>query len=237
MTPQPQPQPASIRRPLIIDKPQEVRAALSAIEGLTREILLAAAEEGERGRQNCTENHPITAPGTMAYYDAVRALRDQLLPRWTKVCDRGSELTISPSGKNAIVVASGDENVGSLKRDPRTRRKKGNSTRRAARGNLLAWQPDLFDLLTDADLAAVIERQREEASRVTHILLVHRTEEKLIVELSVVFGFDEDGHAAEWAQRIIVGELPLDRTGVAEPKPEPVEPTPDFDIVVTRRTG
>lgn len=237
MKPQPQPEQEPIRRPLIIDKPHDVEVALSAIEGLTREILLAAVEEGERGRQNCTENHPITAPGTMAYYDTVRALRDQLLPQWTKKCDRGSELTISPGGKNAIVVASGDENVGSLTCDPRTRRKKGNSTRRAANVNLLAWQPDLFDLLTDADLSAVIERRREDASRVTHILLVHRTEAKLIVELSVVFGFDEDGHAAEWAQRIIVGELSLDESGEAAPKAEPVEPAPDFEVMVTRRTA
>lgn len=233
MATQPQPQPEPIRRPLIISEPAEVDAALLGIEALTRGVLMRAVEEGERGRQNCAENHPVTAAGTMFYFDTVRGLRDALLPDWSKLCDGGSELTISPSGKNAIVVASGDANVGSLTRSPRTRTKKGNRTRRAARLNLLAWQPDLFDLMTDADLKAEIARRRQDATRVTHILLAHRTEERLIVELSVVFGLDADDRPSEWAQRIIVGELPLD--GSPMPSTEPVEPTPDFEVTVTRR--
>lgn len=228
MSPQPQPN----QRPLIISEPDEVSAALFEIDGLTREVVLAAVEEGERGRQNCTVNHPVTAPGTMFYFDTVRALRDQLSPDWKKKCDGGSELTISPSGKHALVVASGDENVGSLTHAPRTKRRKGNRTRRAARANVLALQGDFFEI-TDADLKAIIEEKRRNATMITHILLAHRTDEKLIVELSVVFGLDGESHASEWAQRIIVGELPLDE--LPPRRMQPVDPTPDFDVPVTRR--
>lgn len=232
MTAQPQP----IRPPLIIHEPADVVLALNQIDGLTRDVLLNAVEEGERGRQNCTQNHPVTAGGTMFYFDTVRGLRDQLLPDdWRKKCDGGSELTISPSGNHAIVVASGDQNVGSLTATPRTKRKKGRRTRMAAYDNRLVYQRDLFEI-SAPDFRALIAERQKNPSMLTHVLLAHRTSEKLVVELSVVAGFDGDGHAAEWAQRIIVGTLPLD--GSPRPMYTPSdEPLPDFDVVVSRRSA
>jgi hypothetical protein len=229
-------QPRPIRPSLIIHKPPEVVAALLEIDGLKREVLLAAVEEGERARQNCTENHPVTAPGTFFYHETVRGLRDLLRPEWRAKCDGGSELTISPTGNHAIVVACGDGNVGSLTRDPRTRRKKGRQTKKAIQANWAALvQMELFEI-SKADREAINEEKRRNPSMMTHILLANRDGDTLIVELSLVSGLDEDGHASQWAQRIIVGSLPLGGSG--RPMQLPVEePAPDFDVVVSRRSA
>lgn len=231
---QPQPTP---RRTIVISDPREVELALFQIDGLTRNVLLNAVEEGERGRQNCTEHHPVTAPGTMFYFDTVRALRDFLAPEWTPKCDGGSELTISPSGKHAIMVANGDGNVGSLTNAPRTKRKKGRLTRKAARANMQAlYQVDLFAEVTAADYRAIVQEKQRNPTMLTHVLLAHRQGAELIIELSVVSGFDVEGHAAEWAQRILVGTLPLD--GSPRRQDEPVDsPAPEFEVVVSRRSA
>lgn len=224
-------------RSIVISDPDEVELALFEIDGLTRSVLLNAVEEGERGRQNCTEHHPVTAGGTMFYFDTVRALRDFLAPEWTSKCDGGSELTISPTGRHAIMVASGDANVGSLTENPRTKRKKGRLTRKAARANSLALhQVDLFAEITRADYEALVREKQRNPGMLTHVLLAHRDGDRLTVELSLVSGFDEEGHAAEWAQRILVGTLPLD--GSSRREVATVDgPTPEIEVVVSRRSA
>jgi hypothetical protein len=235
MLTQPQPNP---RPTIIISEPRDVDRALFEIDGLTRNVLIDAVEEGERGRQNCTEHHPVTAPGTMFYFDTVRALRDFLVPEWRPKCDGGSELTISPTGKHAIVVACGDANVGSLTSAPRTKRKKGRLTRKAARANLMAlYQGDLFGEFSRADYLALVEERERNPTMLTHMLLAHREGERLVIELSLVSGFDVDGHAAEWAQRIIVGTLPLDGSTRLFDTPVADAPAPEFDVAVSRRSA
>lgn len=222
--------------PIFITDPTDVDFALSRI-GVDRTILLNAAEEGERARQNCTDNHPVSAGGTEFYLQTVRALRDQLLPDWSKKCDRGSELTISPDGKYAIVVASGDENVGTTT-PPRTKCRKGRQMRRAASRNVASLnQFDLFPL-TRADAAAVVAERERNPSLLTFVLLAHRTDEEVIVELSLVTGMDDNGYPDEWGVRYLVGSLPLHGAPVVDKRADDAaDDDDDFNVPVKRRNA
>ena len=212
--------------PLLITEPRSVEARLSEIGGLTPEILHEVALQGEQARSIATENHPVTAGGLMAYFARVCALRDQMLPRqWTKRCDSGSELTISPDGRHVLVVASGDENTGSFTQLPKTKCPKGIKLEEAATLNELQY--DFF-------IEPTPPRPRPDVSGVfTWVLLIGRTEERLSVELALPVALGEDGRASEWVERIILPSIPLTDDG-ASLRPEP---GPDFDVGVSRRVA
>lgn len=222
--------------PKVVVRPDEVAARLAEIGGLTHDVLVEAALLGEQARRNCTMNHPVTAPGMMAYFERVRALRDQLLLRgWTAKCAGGSELTISPDGQHAVVVASGDENTGSLSLDPKTKCAKGIRMEEAADRN--EAQLTLFAALGLQEARAVLALKDENPACFTWIFLVGSEDDKLTLELSLPVGLGEDGRAEAWSERVILTSIPLDggtRLGVSPFGPEP---GPEFDVSVTRRTA
>jgi hypothetical protein len=130
----------------------DVRTRLAEIDvGLTIEILHEAALQGELGRASCSENHPRLAGPFNAWADSTRSLRDQLLPvGWTKSDEANYALTISPDYQHALVVASGDENTGSLTFAPKTRSPKGPRTHEVVTRN--AVQLHLFEELNSDEI-------------------------------------------------------------------------------------
>lgn len=220
--------------PKVVTEPDQVSARLAEIGGLTISLLLDVVMQGEMARDNCTANYPVTAGGTFAYHERVRALRDRLLlDGWTKKFFGGSELTITPDGEHAVIVASGDDNTGSESDDPKTRSPKGTRVQEAAAAN--EAQTEMFPDLARAERAMIEAREKWPATY-TWILLVRRDDEKVDSELSMPTGIDEGRRPAIWAERLILPSFDMgDGDGLRLPRTP--EPGLDFDVEITRKTG
>lgn len=118
----------------VFDAPGDVETRLVDL-GLSLEIVQRAVDEGTLSRLQVTANHPVTAGGTMLYFEAVRSLRDQLIPLskegWEKLDDQNRALVFNKRRSLLIGVASGDWQTGMRNGNPTTRSAKGQSTKRA----------------------------------------------------------------------------------------------------------
>ncbi len=202
--------------------PGDVDTALDRL-GLTVKPLLNAILAGHLIRINCTENDAPNAPGFMHWNGTLRTLREELVPAaWTRCNAGGFSTTVSPTGKIAVAVASGNENTGIRGAIPTTKSPKGPNTASAVQSN--AAQLDLF--------AAVISTLSPEApERVTWFLLFHNDGKELRGELSLPVTMGEGGHIGLWRERIILPAQPLD-TSFVLPQPDF---GPDLDIDVRKR--
>lgn len=213
----------------VLDGEIEANRRLSEL-GLTQEMLQQAVHHGQAAYANCTPNHPNFFPGLAAYAEATAALRDILLPQgWTREDDGNFALTVSPNGLIAIGVATGDEATGWREQNPTTKSSKGPRTSDAVQLNA-ALQYHLFP---DHEKAA-------DPGRTTWILLFCRDHvaNEIRCELSRPTKMEEDGHISEWAERIILGSLPmggdtLDVSGESGGGPQ----TDKIEIQIKRRNA
>src|SRR4051794_39453135 len=103
----------------------DVRARLAQL-GLTPEILAECLKHGQAAWAACTPNHPPIARGFYRWSEMVVALREEMLPRAWQRCNEGNlPFTVSPDGKIAIAVSSGDEDTGIATGNPCTNSSKG----------------------------------------------------------------------------------------------------------------
>lgn len=213
--------------PKVISAPDEVENRLWEIGRLTTGLLQSVALVGEQARGNCPSNWPVTAPGTLAYFARVGALRDQLkLQGWVGKCLGGAELVVYENGEHAIVVAAGDENTGNDGATPKTKRRKGIRMKEAA--DINSRQFDLFTLL-DPDAVRLVKAQRDEApAMLTWVFLVHRGDGVLTLELSLLGDLGPDGRGAFWLERILIQGPPLDGSAVVD-APDDTGPEPDAE--------
>ena len=172
---------------------------------LEEEWLMDAIQMGQLQRKNCTPHHPIPYAGHSAWAETIKTLRDNMIPRdWKKDDPRGLPLVISPDGKLAIAVATGDEATGIEEFDPCTKSPKGPQTKSAVSNNQLSLFPE-------EEFAREI-KNRTRRGQVTWLLLIHSDEQKreLRAELSLPIGMNEKGIVDGWEERIILGSMPFD---------------------------
>ena len=144
-------------------------------------------------------------------------------------------LAVSPDGKTAIAVATGDEATGDPQRTPCTKSSKGPRTKDAIEVNVL--QLHLFEqeeaIKTDEQLKLVL-------SRLTYWLLIRMDEESgtLRCELSTPIYVGLDGKIAGWDERIILGTVPFGDQPTAlklDPREGLQSGATDVDVQVKRR--
>lgn len=210
----------SLPEPVIIHRPIDVINALHELSPeLDVEVLREAALVGESFRDSCTENDPLSAPGFLAWARTVRALRELLIPRGFKraFTDPYFPLVLSPDGRTAITVSSGDEGTGAHYRNVKTRYPKGAATSRAIDRNQL----QLLDLERD-DPGFFLRRDW-----MTWFFLRRRcrASHKLYLELSLPLSMDADPHVSHWARRIILPAIDFDPQidSGADTEDEPIE--------------
>ena len=110
---------------------QEVNKRVEEL-GLDQKELREAVRQGQFAFLNCTENHPPIARGIWAWGETVRALREYLLPKgWRPSEEKNYSRVISPDGRIAIAVCTGDENTGVPNAIPSNKVHKGSSTMEA----------------------------------------------------------------------------------------------------------
>ena len=124
-------------------EPSDVDAQLLEL-GLNQTVLTQAAYEGYQARANATKNHPPLYAPFVAWGDAVKALRDGLIPLGWRKCNANNwPRVIHPEEKLAITVATGNQDTGQVSTSPYTSSPKGSSTINAMEINRLmsAWLP------------------------------------------------------------------------------------------------
>lgn len=210
--------------PRLVVKQLDVAMELAQM-GIPLEVLRNALFRGEAAFNSATENHPPTAAGTMRWHEMVVALREGLLPlSWRRDNMDNQPLTVHPSGRLAIIVASGDDNTGiDGFKLPSTRSKKGPRTISLVQAN--ARQYDLFASHFKASKSNGME---------TWLLLTFGSGEQLRAELSLPMSVSGSGKVDGWRTRLLLGGLSTD--------PHPTlrvnerEELSVIDVVVKRRT-
>jgi len=197
--------------------------------GLEEEILMQAVEQGQAAWANCTPNHPSLFRGISAWAETISALREALMPRAWRRSDNGNlPLTINESGTIALTVSTGDETTGKRDGSPSTKSSKGPRTADAVTIN--AAQASLFEIrLRPEDL-------KDQSGMMTWILLFHRDAEAHEVrrELSRPIEMNSEGYVDGWAERIILGSIPLGGDTVRIPTSNAPQ-TPNIDVEVKKR--
>jgi hypothetical protein len=192
--------------------------------GITSAIITAAVEAGEAEARQCTDNDPPMARGLTRYFRTVRVLREGTAARgWRRDNPRNLARAVSPDREHAIVATLGDARVGDPDAMPSTKYDKGTTIIEAIGANV---QLALFDLPTPTD------KDTEDPSITTWVLLYHIAEDEIRYELSLPVE-STGGFISRWRERIIFPPLPrepeLDVTSTED------EFVPDIDILVARR--
>lgn len=199
-------------------EPADVVDRLALLD-LSVDVLRDAVARGEAARNSCTANDPGITPGFLAWARTTRGLRDLQAPAgWRRSSEGGLETAVSPDGKLALAVATGDEATGRAGSPPKTKYSKGPATAAAIEQNQLS----LF-----------AEPGRAELSRVTWLLLIARGVDEVRCELSLPKEIGDDGKVESWSERIILA--PVGRDG--EPTVTPADQEPDIVFEVSRRVG
>lgn len=192
--------------------------------GITEAILLLAVEQGQAAFANCTTNHPALYRGIVQWGEAVRSLRESLIPLgWRRYDECNLPFVLNEAGTLAITVATGDEYTGLGDKTPSTKSSKGPYTESAITNNAL--KNTLF-----GDIRRVTE------PRETWILLFHRDEHtsEIRAELSLPSNMNDEGQIDEWLERIVLGPIPFGGASVRISS-EPPQTTPNIEIDVRRR--
>lgn len=117
----------------------ESEAAASSFfsHGLSVELLRTALKNGDAARRGCHDTDPDDYPARTANVVAYRYLFGELRSLgWQHENERGQIRLVTPDGRHALVLATGDENTGLRHgHQPRTRSAKGEVTTNAIRLN------------------------------------------------------------------------------------------------------
>jgi hypothetical protein len=199
--------------------------------GLSRAVLEEPVAQGVMARSECTPNDPPLFPGISVWARTVRSLREKLIPvpfGWSR-CDEGNyPLCVSPDGKLAIAVATGDENTGNPNVMPMTKSPKGPRTQNAISVNQYNGQGNLFETLPEFDPEVLLNKDR-----VTWILLQHFDQVRREVRFELSLPTSYSGRIDGWSERIIFGAISTDPSQVI---PVPTLPNlPDIDVPLRRR--
>jgi hypothetical protein len=208
---------------VIHTEPHEAAVRLADL-GLEEEPLRTVIARGQLAVDSCTTNHPRLFPPLAGWAETVRALREYgATLGWTIADDSNYARTLDPTGRIAIVVATGNEYTGVANSTPSTKAAKGPNTVEAVLVN--SGQMEMFPNPREAP-----EQHEHDDQRATWILLVYRGAGETRAELSLPVAI-EDGRVTEWRERIILRPLTRDsETLTVEP---PVQP--DLDVQIRRR--
>jgi hypothetical protein len=190
--------------PLVYSQSRDVDQRLADL-GLEAVVLNTAALQGLAGWASCTLNHPPTYPGTVAWAETTRALREGLFARgWMRKNEANLPLVVNAAGTMAIAIASGDSETGNEDGFPCTRSTRGPKTAEAVRINR---QQQSFDFM---DPIPVIESINT-PGRSTWLFLMYRdlATRMLRAELSRPISMTDEGRVDEWAERIILTAVPF----------------------------
>lgn len=171
--------------------------------GLDEAVIEKIVLHGLAAKQACSPFSPTSYPGYTQWAETNIATRQFLAPKdWTPDDSHGFPRVVSPDGKIAITVSTGDENTGIATAEPRTKYPKGPETTSAVEVNSQMVLPGLA-------LAKTPERAPA-SRRETWMVLVTTNDFELRYELSLPKGQDKEGRVVEWAERIVFDPIEIE---------------------------
>lgn len=125
----------------LLEAEHEIKSRLAQID-LTINKLSEVAKRAIAQKSSAVSNHPVNAPGTFAYHEGVRAMRDIFVDdvTWKKSVENGIEYIENPSKKIKIMYQNVDHAC-NRSRDPQPISKRGGIAKRNA---ISSNQLDLF---------------------------------------------------------------------------------------------
>lgn len=160
------------RGAVIRSRQADVDARLREL-GLSQAVLTGALEAGLAAMALCTTNHPPNFGGTTLWAEAVRWLREILIPEgWRRDNSYNFPTIVRGDGKIAIAVAAGDEATGSADGHPSTRYE---------RGSVLVGKVEVNEHLPFDHLPVGFGDADPSAPEATWLLLHYRTREEIAV--------------------------------------------------------
>jgi hypothetical protein len=214
----------------VFHDPADVHAKLSDL-GLTLEILQRAVGEGTLSMLQVTPNHPVTAAGTMLYFEAVRSLRDQAIPLgedWELLNDQNRALVVNRRRSIVIGVAGGDYQTGMPEGNPSTKARKGDTMKKAVVTNQMCFEEfgDFF--------ARPIPKEIKRIGALWLLLIyVDRASGQARSELSRPISWgSERSRPVAFRPRIILPPIDVGPNSFSAKKTSPPTPTQTPEVVV-----
>lgn len=167
--------------------------------GIDVGALESALDAGDVAARQADDFSPVTAAGTMRWFETVRTLRQRLAESgWTCSDVRNSPRAIDPTGREGLLAVRGNAATGRIDGDPKTARPRGNASSRSVRVN--------GQLMMDVVVAALADMAGERALGVrTWFLLYYRSEaDELRAEVSLPVAISDQGVVEDWDERIIL---------------------------------
>lgn len=169
---------------LLID--HEVKNRLHQLD-LTKDKLSEIAKRAIAQKFNAVSNHPVNAPGTFAYHEGVRAMRDIFADgnKWNKLVENGIEYIENRDKKIKMIYQNVDFACGT--NDPQPISKRSGV---AKRNSISSNQMELFE--------------REIPHRNVFVLCVSENNGIVNAELSLPTEISKNGNFSNFIERIFI---------------------------------
>ena len=208
----------------VIHNSNEVDSVLEFI-GVTTQQIKEIVSKGQMIRNTVTPNHPITAAGTFAYHEMVKAIRDALIPMgWTRQTVNNCELTAHPVKNITISVSGGNKETGNQFGIPETKNPKGSQTELLVIEN--SYQDDMFTPKNELTAGKF-----DQVACQNWILLYHHDPQnnEVRIELSLPTSIGRNGKINGWHLRLIIDPIQLNPEVNTIFKPD-YAPEPEIQI-------
>ena len=203
----------------------DAEARLRELDGLTVDMLHRAAAVGDQARREVSPLHRSNYSGTRMQAETFGELAELLVPRGWRKAQRKEDVLErlhAPTGRLALTVNSGTQDVGLVNRVPSTRHPRGGAGREAVDAN----QGMLFDM--------PVSQVRDDV--LTWFVLFYVDEGdrgQIRIEVSLP-ELRDGGRIVAWRERIVVPPLEPP-AGRSQRETQPAPEVPDVDVPVFRR--
>jgi hypothetical protein len=171
--------------------------------------------------------HPKGFSGTNSWADGTQAIRATMVPKGWKIADpNGQPRIVSPGGRYAITVSSGNPNTGNPNKTPQTKNSKGSQTSRS-----VAYNSRQGELFVNEPQENVISVAAEEQMLWFLLYYVDIEGKEVRYELSCPITVGDNDKVDGWAVRIIMPALRLGGGGL-----QSSDPGQTIDIPVKPKT-
>ncbi len=190
--------------------------------GITVQVVHEALKVGEANANSCTANDPPSLAGILRWARTTRALRELLAKHgWRRSNLHGLPTVVSPDGKVAIAVSTGDEGTGTTG-EAKTKYRKGKAAEAVVAWNQLA--------LLGFEGGADDELESASADRVTYYLLFTKDGDEIRSEISLPSNIGTDGRIEALETRFLLPPLNL-----KDVPPQPASDEPGDVVTVSRK--